>query len=83
MKGRTTAKRNTVGTDIGKAIKAKLKTNNITVVRFAEQLGCSRTNVYKIFNKHSIDTEELLTISRILDFDFFKLYSDKLYSKKE
>lgn len=83
MKGRTTTRRRNVGVDIGTAVKTKLKASKLTVVWFAEQLGCSRTNVYKIFNKHSIDTEELFKISRILDFDFFKLYSDKLFNKME
>lgn len=43
----------------------------------AQQLSCSRTNLYKIFKKQSIDTSELLRISRILDYDFFKLYSEE------
>lgn len=65
---------------IGSMIRNKLKERRHTVVWFAAQLGCSRTNVYKIFAKPSIDAEELLRISRILDFDFFRIYSDKLNS---
>ena len=48
------------------------------MVWFAGELSCSRTNVYKIFSKQSIDTYDLLRISKILDFDFFEVYSDEL-----
>lgn len=64
---------------IGLMVKNKLKERRRTVVWFAAQLECSRTNVYKIFAKSSIDTEELFRISKILDFDFFKVYSDRLH----
>lgn len=73
-----TKKTNTDKTTIGLLIKAKLRERKQSVVWLAGQLRCSRTNVYKIFWKKSIDTDELMKISRILNFDFFKLYSDKL-----
>ena len=64
--------------EIDAIIKAKLRENNHSVVWLAEQMECSRTNIYKMFNKHAINTSELLKISRILEFDFFRLYSDYL-----
>lgn len=82
MKGRKAAKSYKTNVNIGSLIKAKLKEKQITVVWFATQLGCSRTNIYKIFSKNSIDTNELYKISEILGFDFFKYYSDKLNGKK-
>ena len=75
-----TKKTNTDKTTIGLLIKAKLRERKQSVVWLAGQLGCSRTNVYKIFGKKSIDTDELMKISRILNFDFFKLYSRPLKS---
>lgn len=63
---------------IGQAIKHVLKEKGCTVVWFAERLKCSRTNVYKIFEKRSIGTGELMKISLILGYDFFRLYSDEL-----
>ena len=60
--------------DIGVIIREKLKERGKPVVWFARQLSCSRTNIYKIFDKRSIDTSELMRISKILDYDFFKLY---------
>lgn len=68
--------------DIGPIIKQKLKERKKTIVWLAENLSCSRTNVYKIFNKRSVDTADLLRISDILDFDFFELYSKELKKRK-
>ena len=68
--------------DIGSAIQEKLKESKLSVVWFAEQIGCSRTNVYKMFGKQSINTDDLMRISEVLCFDFCKLYSNKLNVKK-
>lgn len=66
---------------IGKEIKRKMEERQRTVVWAARHLSCSRTNVYKIFDKYTIDTDSLTRISRLLDFDFFSLYSDELTQK--
>lgn len=63
---------------VGQMIRLVLNKKGRTVVWLAERLGCSRTNVYKIFERHSIGTEYLLEISKILEYDFFKLYSEEL-----
>ena len=60
---------------IGQEIKEKIKEQGMTVVGFSSRLSCTRANVYKIFEKKSIDTDLLLRISKILDYDFFQLYS--------
>ena len=44
----------------------------------ATQICCTRTNVYKIFEKESLDTVLLMRISKALRYDFFKLYSAEL-----
>lgn len=59
---------------IGKIIQEQLKEQNRTVVWFAKQMPCSRTKIYSIFNKHTIDTGELLHISLILNYNFFTVY---------
>lgn len=41
---------------IGKIIQEQLKEQNKTVVWFAKQMPCSRTKIYSIFNKHTIDS---------------------------
>ena len=63
---------------IGKLIKKKVTEKGMTVVSFASRLSCTRVNAYKIFSKKSIDTDMLTRISIILEYDFFRLYSDVL-----
>ncbi len=63
---------------IGKLIKEKLEEQHHTVTWLSREIPCSRANIYKIFHKHSIDTEMLTRISRILHFDFFQYYSREL-----
>ena len=63
---------------IGQLIKQVLEEQGRTVVWFAEQLPCHRTNIYRIFEKSSIDTQVLMRISEILEHDFFIDYSKEL-----
>lgn len=63
---------------IGERIKEELKRQGKTSVWLAEQLGCHRTNIYKVYGRSSIDTAMLFHISVLLNVDFFKLYSDAL-----
>lgn len=55
---------------IGNLIREKLEEKQRTVVWLAHELSYSRTNVYKIFAKSSIDTHVLMRISQILRYDF-------------
>ena len=82
MKVRKTTKKHVGKIEIGLEIKSRLMDSGHSVVWFAEQLGCSRTNIYKIFAKKSISREELFKISEVLGYDFFKIYSSKLYGRK-
>jgi plasmid maintenance system antidote protein VapI len=63
---------------IGSIIRKELTQQERSVTWFARKLCCERANVYKIFNKQSLDTELLQRISLILNYDFFQHYSDKL-----
>lgn len=60
---------------IGQRIRKELEKQGKTVVWFAGELSCHRTNVYKIFAKSYIDTQDLMRISKILNYDFFQEYS--------
>lgn len=62
---------------IGQLIKQELADQDRSITWFAEQLSCSHTDVYKLFNDASIDTGLLLLISDVLGVDFFKFYSEK------
>ena len=63
---------------IGQLIRIELVRQHHSATWFAQAMGCSRTSVYNIFEKSSIDTELLLRICAILKIDFFKLYSQEL-----
>lgn len=63
---------------IGKLIREKMIERKCTVVSMARQLSCGRANVYKIFEKYSIDTELLMKISVTLDYDFLVFIRENL-----
>lgn len=63
---------------IGDRIKQELKRQGKPSVWLAKQLGCHRTNIYKVYNRASIDTGMLFHLCKILGVDFFKLYSEAL-----
>ena len=66
---------------IGELIKRELKKQGKTSVWLAGELGCHRTNVYKIYDRSTIDSGMLFHICQLLKVDFFKLYSDALKKK--
>ena len=68
---------------IGKLIREQVEKQDKTVVWLAEQLACSRTNIYKIYERSSIDTGLLLRISLILNYDFFRLFTEKMEEEED
>jgi plasmid maintenance system antidote protein VapI len=56
---------------IGNLIKVRLHEQGRTVTWFAASLNYTRVNIYKIFNRESIDTDLLYRISCLLQHDFF------------
>lgn len=67
---------------IGQIIEKELHRQERSVTWFANKLYCDRTNVYSIFKRQSIDTEQLLRISIILKYNFFKHYFRE-YNERE
>ena len=63
---------------IGQEIRKQVEEQGKTSVWLAQKLGCHRTNHYKIYDKRTIDTGVLLRISRILNYDFFNLYTEEI-----
>ena len=68
---------------IGQLIKKELEAQGHTVVWFAKRLSYSRTNVYKIFDRATIDADVLMRISLLLNVDFFKVYTEELEHRKK
>ncbi len=63
---------------IGKQIEHELRAQERSVVWLANKLNCNRTNVYKIFQRSSLDAELLLKISNVLKRNFFESYTNRL-----
>lgn len=68
---------------IGEEIRKELHRQERTISWFARKLFCDRSNVYDIFKRKSIDTDLLMRISNILEYDFFSYYTDSLKEKKD
>ena len=68
---------------IGKLIKAELARQGRNITWLATQLGYSRQNAYKIFSRKWIYTDLLLKICDLLDYDFFKCYSEWRKSREK
>ncbi len=57
---------------IGNMIKEELNYQGRTVNWFAKGIYCEKSNVYKMFKRKSIDLEQLMKISEVLDHNFLK-----------
>ncbi|MBE6283471.1 MAG: XRE family transcriptional regulator [Mediterranea massiliensis] len=57
---------------IGQLIKIELERQERTPTWLAKKINCDRTNIYRIFNRESIDTALLSRISTALNRNFFE-----------
>ena len=64
--------------NIGQKIKEELQRQERTVSWLARKLNCTRAAVYRIFDKNSIDTALLASISQVLHHNFFEELSDEV-----
>jgi len=62
--------------DIGALVFQKLKENGQAVSWLAKKVNSDRSNFYRILKRKHIDTQLLLDISRVLNFDFFACFSE-------
>lgn len=68
---------------IGQLIKDELTAQERSVAWFARKLCLDRSNVYRLFQKNSIDTSLLMRISLVLNKDFFSLLSDQVRMRRD
>ena len=68
---------------IGQLIKEELASQERTVSWFARKLHLDRSNVYRLFQKNSVDTDLLGRISLILDRDFFEEMSSNFRERRD
>jgi DNA-binding Xre family transcriptional regulator len=67
---------------IGKEIHKIYKQRRFGQAELAQLINTSPQNVHALFKRKSIDTSQLLIISKALNFDFFSLYSKELTLEK-
>ena len=63
---------------IGQLIKTELEHQERTPTWLAKKINCDRTNIYRIFDRESIDTALLSRISTALNRNFFEELSQQL-----
>lgn len=68
---------------IGQVIKQKLDESQLSVTDFANRIHRTRSTVYDIFTRKSIDTDLLLKISEVLRYNFLEEVYLKKHDKKE
>ena len=61
---------------IGEQIRIKSTEKRIKPVELARLISTTKQNVYSIFRRKSIDTDQLVLISKALEFNFFEYYKD-------
>lgn len=63
---------------IGEMLKSALSESEIEMSRVCNFLNCSEKEVEEMLNSKSLDTEILLRWSKLLEYDFFRIYSQHL-----
>ena len=57
---------------IGQIIKAEVERQGLSATQFADKICVSRTNVYGIYDRRTIDSGLLAKISEVLRHNFFE-----------
>lgn len=66
---------------IGEKVQEIYLDRGIKLSEFADRIGTVRQNVYRIFERETINSGLLHKISIVLDFDFFRYLSENLFIK--
>ncbi|MCT2563897.1 helix-turn-helix domain-containing protein [Chryseobacterium herbae] len=64
--------------NIGSMIKDRVAENDIEMKRICKFLNTSENEVLNMYQSSSVDTELLLRWAKLLEYDFFRLYSQHL-----
>ncbi|MCW3160828.1 transposase [Chryseobacterium oryctis] len=63
---------------IGEMMEKRVAESGIEISRICNFLKCTEDDLKKMYGAHSIDTETLLRCSKLLEYDFFRIYSQHL-----
>lgn len=67
---------------IGSIIEEVIREQGRSPSWIAKELCCDRTNIYNILKRESVDTNLLLKLSCILDYNFFQHFTESLTEKR-
>lgn len=68
---------------IGSLIRAELRRQKHTNEWLMERIGVSERTLQRLFNKPSIDTQQLFLICQALGTDLFTFYSNALHTSQK
>jgi len=63
---------------IGQMIQKRVAESGIEISRICNFLKCTEENIKEMYQSKNIDTETLLKWSKLLGYDFFRVYSQHL-----
>lgn len=63
---------------IGACIKERCESLGISMIRVCNFLNITDDEVYEMFMQKSLDTEVLLRWSKLLEYDFFRIYTQHI-----
>ncbi|MDG4652800.1 transposase [Chryseobacterium arthrosphaerae] len=63
---------------IGKFIQLRVKENNIDMPRICNFMKCTETEINEMYLREDLPTDILLRWSKLLEYDFFRIYSQHL-----
>lgn len=63
---------------IGSIIEEVIREQGRSPSWIAKELCCDRTNIYNILKRESVDTNLLLKLSSILNYNFFEHFTESL-----
>jgi hypothetical protein len=61
---------------VGELIRNQIEKEGRSVSWLSGKMSCDRTNIYKIYQRTSIDLVQLYRLCICLDYDFFAHYSE-------
>ncbi|RNA61555.1 transposase [Chryseobacterium nematophagum] len=63
---------------LGTLIQQKVKENGLAISEIIHCFGCEEKEIDKMYTSETLATELLLIWSKLLDYDFFRIYSEHL-----
>lgn len=63
---------------IGQMIEQRVVESGIEISRICNFFKCTEEEILKMYQSHSIDSETLLKWSKLLEYDFFRIYTQHL-----